>query len=44
MLIFPNHSTSCHNLGIVGKLSMINKGAPTWFEIVWNFGVEAIDY
>jgi hypothetical protein len=31
-----------------GKLSMMmmmsSRGAPAWFEIVWNYGVEAIDY
>jgi hypothetical protein len=39
----PNHGTSCHALGIFGKLLM-NRGAPTWFETVWSYGVEAIDY
>jgi hypothetical protein len=29
-----------------GKLSMMmmSRSAPAWFEIVWNYGVEAIDY
>ncbi len=43
MLYFPNHGTSCHDLSIIEKLSM-SKVASTWFEIVWTFGVEAIDY
>jgi hypothetical protein len=30
----PNHSASCHALGIFGKLSM---NALTWFETVWSF-------
>jgi hypothetical protein len=39
-----NHGASSHALGIFGKLSM-SMGAPTWFENVWNYGVEAIfDY
>jgi hypothetical protein len=33
MLRFPNHDTSCHDLGILEKLSM-SKGAFAWFEIV----------
>jgi len=33
MLRFPNHGTSCHDLGIIEKLSM-SKGALAWFEIV----------
>ncbi len=40
---FPNQNTLCHTLGIFGKLSM-SRGAPTWFETVWSYGVEAIDY
>jgi hypothetical protein len=38
----PNHCTSCYALGIFGKVSM-SKGAPTWFETIWNYCVEAID-
>jgi hypothetical protein len=30
----PNHSASCHALGIFRKLSM---NALTWFETVWSF-------
>jgi hypothetical protein len=25
-------------------MMMMSKGAPAWFEIVWNYGVEVIDY
>jgi hypothetical protein len=39
----PNDSTSCHVISIFGKLSM-SRGALTWFEIVWSYGVETIDY
>jgi hypothetical protein len=38
-----NHHASCHALGIFGKLSM-SRGALTWFETVWSYGVESIDY
>jgi hypothetical protein len=41
--ILQNHSASCHAIGSFGKLSM-SRGAPTWFEAVWSYGVEAIDY
>jgi hypothetical protein len=34
---------SCRTLGIFGKLSM-SRGALTWFETVWSYGVEAIEY
>jgi hypothetical protein len=34
---------SCRTLGIFGKLLMSNKGALTWFEAVWSYGVEAIN-
>jgi hypothetical protein len=23
---------------------LMSRGAPSWFEIVWSYGVEAIDY
>jgi len=39
-----SHPTSCHTLGIFGTLSMMSRGAPTWFETVWRYGVEAIHY
>jgi hypothetical protein len=39
----PNHGTSCCALGLFGKLLM-NRGAPTWFETIWSYDVEAIDY
>jgi len=39
-----NHDTSCRALGIFGKLSMLHRLASTWFETVWSYGVEAIDY
>jgi hypothetical protein len=39
----PNYGVSCHDISILGKLLM-NRGAPTWFKIVWSYGVEAIDY
>jgi hypothetical protein len=42
-LDLPNHGTSLHTLGIFGILLM-SRGAPTWFETVWSYGVEAIDY
>jgi hypothetical protein len=42
-LDLPNHGTSFHTLGIFGKLLM-SRGAPTWFQTVWSYGVEAIDY
>ncbi len=32
-----------HALGIFGKLSM-SRGASTWFETVWNYNVETINY
>jgi hypothetical protein len=32
-----------HALGVFRKLSM-SKGALTWFETVWSYSVEAIDY
>jgi hypothetical protein len=38
-----SHPTSCHTLGIFGMLLM-SRGAPTWFETVWRYRVEAIDY
>jgi hypothetical protein len=38
-----NHSASCCPLDISEKLLM-SKGAPSWFETVWSYGVEAIDY
>jgi hypothetical protein len=34
---------SYYPLGIFGKFSM-SRGAPTWFEMVWSYHVEAIDY
>ncbi len=34
---------SCHALGIFGKL-LTRRGALTWFETIWSYGVEAIDY
>ncbi len=37
------HGASCRTLCIVEKLSM-RMGALTWFEIVWSYDVEAIDY
>jgi hypothetical protein len=37
------HGASCCALCIFGKLLM-SMGALTWFEIVWSYGVEAIDY
>jgi len=39
----PSQSVSSCTLGIAGKFLM-SKGAPTWFETVWSYGVEAIDY
>ncbi len=42
-LDLPNHGASCHALGIFKKLS-ISRGAPTWFETLWIYGVETIDY
>jgi hypothetical protein len=30
-------------LGIFSKLLM-NRGALTWFETVWSYGLKAIDY
>jgi hypothetical protein len=39
----PNHDTSCCTLHIFLKLSM-SRGAPTWFETVWSYSVEVIDY
>ncbi len=39
----PNHSASWHALGIFKKLTM-SRGAVTWFETVWSYGVKAIDY
>ncbi len=30
-------------LGMFGKLLM-NRGALTWFETIWSYNVEAIDY
>jgi len=39
----PNHEAPCHALGIFKKI-LTNRGAPTWFEIVWNYNVDAIDY
>jgi hypothetical protein len=38
-----NDNTSCHAISIFGKLLM-SKGALTWFEIVWSYGVKSIDY
>jgi hypothetical protein len=38
----PNYNATCHILGIFEKLLM-SRGASTWFEIVWNYGVESID-
>jgi hypothetical protein len=35
-----HHGTSCHTLGIFGKLLM-SKGC---IDLVWDYGVEAIDY
>jgi hypothetical protein len=40
---FSNHGASCLALGIFGKLS-VSKGATTWFETVWSYYVETIDY
>jgi hypothetical protein len=37
------HEASCYALGIFGKLWM-SRGALTWFENVWSYSVEAIDY
>jgi hypothetical protein len=34
---------SFHTLGTFRKLSM-SKGAPTWFETVWSYNVQAIDH
>ncbi len=31
-----------HSRYIVGKLSMMSRGALTWFETVWSYSVEAI--
>jgi len=39
----PNHDVSCCILGIFEKLSM-NSGALMWFNIVWDYNVESIDY
>jgi hypothetical protein len=37
-----NHGVSCYALDIFGKLLM-SRGASTWLQIVWSYGVEAID-
>jgi hypothetical protein len=31
-------------LDISEKKFLMSKGAPSWFETVWSYGVEAIDY
>jgi len=36
-------TTSCHTFGIFRKLLM-SRVALTWFEIVWNYSVKAIDH
>jgi hypothetical protein len=40
---FPNHSASCWAHGIFGKLLM-SRGALIWFETIWSFDVQVIDY
>jgi len=42
--IFQAMGVSCRTLGIFRKLSMSSRGALTWFETVWSYGVEAIEY
>ncbi len=39
----PRHFMLC-TLGIFRKLSMTSRCALTWFETVWSYGAEAIDY
>jgi hypothetical protein len=39
----PNHGASWCMLGIFRKILM-SRGAPTWFETVWSYSVETIDY
>jgi hypothetical protein len=39
----PNHGASWCMLRIFRKILM-SRGAPTWFETVWSYSVEAIDY
>jgi hypothetical protein len=43
MLNLSDHDASCHAPGIFGKL-LKTRGALTWFDSVWSYGVEAIDY
>jgi len=38
---FVNHNASCDAFGIFGMLLM---SASTWFEIIWSYTVEVIDY
>jgi hypothetical protein len=40
---FPNHNASRCALGMFGKLLM-SKGALFWFETIWSFNVQVIDY
>jgi hypothetical protein len=43
MLNLSDHYASCHAPGIFGKL-LKSRGALTWFDSVWSYGVVAIDY
>ncbi len=43
MLNLSDHDASGHAPGIFGKL-LKSRGALTWFDSVWSYGVEAIDY
>jgi hypothetical protein len=40
---FPNHDVLGCTLGIFKKFSMI-RGPLTWFESIWNYDMENIDY
>jgi hypothetical protein len=41
----PNHNISFYALGRLWRVRLLmSMGAFTWFEIVWNYNVEAINY
>jgi len=39
-----SQTTMFHDMLLVSLESSYEWGAPTWFEIVWSYGVEAFDY
>jgi hypothetical protein len=45
MLRYPKSLYLLHaTLLVSSKKLLMSRGAPSWFEIVWSYGVEAIDY